>query len=104
MFGNPFTRVQAPPNGPGGTHNERVFARQFGTKARRIRFGGRDDLVGLVIVGRTQGIRVEETPAGRQVRALDVVNGVVVPTKRVLRLRFRDSHTFLVPGIRGWVA
>jgi hypothetical protein len=82
---------------------EREFVRQFGSKPVTIMYAGRADMVGLRVLGSNRGFRIEQGASGRYLRAIEIVNGRQVLTSRKLRLRFRDSQTMLVPGVRSWV-
>lgn len=95
--------VLKPANRPTCTVAERTFVKQFGDKPSVVTYCGREDLVGLRVVGRSRGFRIEHTPKGRILRAIEIVNGRLVPTTRTLALRFKDSARMLVPGVRSWV-
>lgn len=95
--------VRAVDNRPSITEQERLFVRQFGDKPAVVKYTGRESLVGLRVLGKHSGLRIEQNADGRYIRAIDIVNGVEVPTSRKLKLRFRDSAKMLVPGVRSWV-
>lgn len=95
--------VRATSSRPSITEQERVFVRQFGDKPSVVKYSGRESLVGLKVLGKRSGFRIEQNADGRYIRALDIIQGFEVPTKRVLKLRFTDSARMLVPGVRSWV-
>lgn len=90
---------------PSRTLEERDFVRRYGTKATIVRYSGRDDMVGLRVLGKSSGFQIEagEKPGERYFRVLTVEGLNVVTTPRKLALRFADSLHHLVTGTRSWV-
>lgn len=101
----PYPRAPAPQTRPPFSATEKAFVRRFGTKALVVGYSGRDDLVGLRIVGKNSGFEIERnTKTGsRYLRILEVIGTQVWRTPRKLPLRFKTSEHDLVPGLRSWV-
>lgn len=84
--------------------SERAFVRSFGDKVKKVRYSGRSDFVGLLMVGRFQGIFVTADPSGeRKVRLVDVDDGKIHVTKRYLRVQSHDSISNLQRGLLKYV-
>ena len=95
---------QAVASRPKFSQVEKAFVRRFGVKALIVNYSGREDLVGLRMVGRTSGLEIErDTNGSRFMRVLEVIGTQVFRTKRRLPLRFTSSEHNLVPGLRSWV-
>lgn len=85
--------------------SERELVRKFGTKVAHVRYSNRQDMVGLIVAGKSSGIWITRDKDGqRWCRLLDIDNGQMSVTHRKLLLRDRDSLTFLWRGLLHWVA
>lgn len=87
------------------TITEREFVRKFGDKVAKVRWSGRGDMVGLIVVGRTCGIWVTRChkTGKRVVRLVDVDGRAMTVTGRKLILRADDSLTYLWRGLLNWI-
>lgn len=85
--------------------SEEQFVRSFGTKVKKVRLSKRLDMVGLLVVGRFNGIWVTRGDDGkRRVRAVDVdADGKIHVLNRVLVLNNKDSLSNLQRGLLNWV-
>lgn len=84
---------------------EREFVRKFGTKVRKVRWSGRGDMVGLLVLGETSGIWItRDAKTGmRYARLVSVENYNMTVTDRKLLLRHSDSLTYLWRGLLNWI-
>lgn len=73
------------------TEEERTIVKMFGGSAVRVRYCGDKNLVGLMILGRHAGIRIEQAPAGRLIRKMDVIKGEVIPSRATKKLRLKED-------------
>ena len=65
---------------PRASKAETAFVRQFGGAVRTVSYSGREDLVGLKVLGERKGFRVEQTGTGRRLRLLKVLKNNVIVT------------------------
>lgn len=80
------------------TKEERTIVKMFGGSVMRVRYSGKSDLTGLMVLGQHAGIRIESTPSGRVIRKIDVVKGSAVPSSTTKKLRLDDKgriHNFI---------
>lgn len=83
--------------------NEREFVRGFGAKVTRVRYSGRVDFVGLIVVGKHGGFWVTAADGKRRLRKIVIENGQFKVTPTMIELRNNDSVTNLKPGLLKWV-
>lgn len=85
--------------------SERDFVRMFGTKVRKVRYSGRADFVGLMVLGHSIGfLIVKDAKNRRKARLVNVDdNNRVILTNRYIGLRHNDSLTNLWRGLLNYV-
>lgn len=101
----PYPSPRTPEARPPFSATEKAFVRRFGTKALVVQYSGKEDMVGLRIVGKHTGLEIEKNTrtGSRYFRILEVIGTDVWRTKRTLPLKFLTSEHDLVPGIRSWI-
>lgn len=84
---------------------ERDFVRKFGTKVKKIRWSGRGDMVGLLVVGNTSGFWITRNAntGKRYVTILDANNNQLIPTERRFVLKHHDSLHYMWRGLLNFV-
>ena len=85
--------------------SERDFVRKFGTKVKKVRWSGRGDMVGLLVVGNTSGFWITRnaTSGKRYVNIIDVLNNKLIPTERRFVLKNSDSLHYMWRGLLNFV-
>lgn len=85
--------------------SERDFVRKFGTKVKKVRWSGRGDMVGLLVVGNTSGFWItRDSKTGlRHVHILDAQDNIITPTSRRFLLKNSDSLSHMQRGLLNFV-
>ena len=85
--------------------SERDFVRKFGTKVKKVRWSGRGDMVGLLVVGNTSGFWITRNAASgkRYVNIIDVLDNKLMPTERKFVLKSSASLHYMWRGLLNFV-
>lgn len=103
------TKERRTPEGRAEPLTEREFVRFFGTKVAHVRYSGRTDFVGLLVMGRNIGFTIATEIVKEKERRILVLidktaDGRLYVTNRKIPLRYADSASFLKIGLLNYVA